>query len=642
MKIYKKNVTIVLQGMKEKNFSERSISDHTKIYQSLQNYLIREKLTYSPALGKELLDAENEDAFGTKGKYARAGSIAKLNDVYINGMLLHSQISVRKPYSKITLRPSFSQTASEYQTYCQKLFSETQQENIRRRIVLFLKFLQSTGHTTIDGITYADILAYHKELSHLKRVSRIIEESSIHQFLFYLAEQGQIRYGFYLYLHSLETDRFISMEDFTQAECQGIEEKREESQAFTPEKFREMGMELVSLHLNAGYVKKYNARMKRAVLCLYLFLDRNSLGYDPVIADIWLHSTATKSVISGSDWFAARKLLFLFHDYATSGTVDFSKTMQRGISGLTGLPDWCRGPLLGYADQRTREKLDEDTVKNDIYSILRFCGFILQKGLSSYEEITGEYIAEFNLLDRHQTAEGKNACNARIRRFLKYLYREGIITNPGLYMAVSPSAAFSESIIVTLDEEEIATARSYIASAQTDLELRDSAIMLLGTEMGIRGCDIVNLELSDIDWKNQCIRFRQDKTDSDAFLAMPVSVGNAIYRYLRDARPRSSKSSRLFVNFKAPYGSLTRSVCYSTLKRVLPDRKVTGSGFHVTRKTFSTGRLKNGVSPQMIADAMGHTDPKTLLPYLSLDEERMSMCPLKISDLGIALKGGFQ
>lgn len=642
MKIYQRNVAIVLSSMEKKNFSERSILNHEKIYQSLHDYLVRQKLTYSPDLGKELLDSAEDYVFGIKGKFVREGSIAKLNDVYINGKLLQSQISPRKPYSKIPLHPLFVQMVSEYLAYCQEIFSEAQRENIRRRVVLFLKYLQFRGFQSVNGINYTDILRYHKELSHLKEVSRIIEESSIHQFLLYLAERGRIRYGFYLYLYFLETNQLVSMDDLTQTERQGIEEKRQKDQEFTSEKFREIGIELISLHHDAGYVEKYNAEMKRAVLCLYLFLDLNSLGYDPVIADIWINSAATKSVITGSSWFAARRLLFLFHDYVTSGTVDFSKTMQRGISGLSGLPDWCREPILNYAAQRTREKLDENTVKNDIYSILRLCRFVLLKGLESYEELSGKVITEFNLWDRHQTSGGKNACNARIRRFLKYLYREGVISNPTLYMAVNCSAAFSESVVVTLNTEEIEKAKSFIVSAETAQELRDSAIMLLGTEMGIRGCDIVNLRFSDIDWKNQCIRFQQDKTNVDVFLPMPISVGNSIYRYLRYARPRKSISDRIFVSLKAPYGRLTRMVCYSALKRILPNRKVNGSGFHVTRKTFSTNRLKNGVPPQMIADAMGHADKKTLMPYLSLDDERMSMCPIKVSALGIILEGGFQ
>jgi len=254
--------------------------------------------------------------------------------------------------------------------------------------------------------------------------------------------------------------------------------------------------------------------------------------------------------------------------------------------------------------------------------------------------MTGAIVTEFNRHDCHLSSEGKNACNHRIRRFLKYLAREGYVSNASLYLAISTAGATAESIIITLNDYEIKAIRGYIQAAETPMEIRDCAVILLGTEMGIRGCDIVSLKLADIDWKNQSIRFNQDKTDTDAWIPMPTAVGNAVFRYLRDARPRVSNSDCIFVNFDAPHRKLTRHMCWLTLRRVLPERKVYGSGFHVTRKTFSTHRLRNNVRPGMIADAIGLRSADSLTPYFSLDMERMSMCPLLLSELGIPMNGG--
>ena len=85
---------------------------------------------------------------------------------------------------------------------------------------------------------------------------------------------------------------------------------------------------------------------------------------------------------------------------------------------------------------------------------------------------------------------------------------------------------------------------------------------------------------------------------------------------------------------------MTRSICYGALKRILPDRSVRGSGFHVTRKAFSTNRLRNGVRPEEIADVIGHRGTKNLDSYLSLDDERMALCPLSLADLMIQAEGG--
>ena len=86
-------------------------------------------------------------------------------------------------------------------------------------------------------------------------------------------------------------------------------------------------------------------------------------------------------------------------------------------------------------------------------------------------------------------------------------YREGLLSSPSLHLALGYSAAPVETIVVTLTADEVETIRGFIRHAVRDLEIRDSAVILLGTEMGMRGSDIVALKMQDIDWKNRAIRF---------------------------------------------------------------------------------------------------------------------------------------
>ena len=157
--------------------------------------------------------------------------------------------------------------------------------------------------------------------------------------------------------------------------------------------------------------------------------------------------------------------------------------------------------------------------------------------------------------------------------------------------------------------------------------------------MGMRSSDIANLKLENIDWKNRSILYRQNKTNADVWVPMPVAVGNAIFRYLKQSRPRMAVCRNVFVDFKAPFCGMSRNICYGALKRALPHRDVRGSGFHVTRKTFSTNRLRNGVRPESIADVIGHRDTESLKHYLSLDDERMAVCPLSLADLRLEMEG---
>ncbi len=642
METYRFKSAIVLWRLKERGFSEASIRGYRRIYSSIENYLNEKEVIYSPDLGEEML-ALNEDAFFKEpGLPLRAACIRKLNDVYLHGDLTTVLLTPHRKYRSVKLIEQFENAVVDFMDSVKESFTLSQQENVNRRLRLFFKYMQTCGASCFDDISYEKISAYHGELGHLKPISRVVEESSVHQVLHYLSDKGEIPPGMYLHMYLLETGHSMALEMFTPVERQRVEDLRLESLFFSSEMFLQKGTRLIQKYHSAGYVDHNCEAVKRIILYLYLFLDLNRLGYLPEIADIWLYSDVTKGVITGSSWKLARRVVNVFRDLALEGEVQFSKVYRKGVSGIDELPDWCRIPLMDFASLRSKEKLEESTVKNDIYSILRFLRFILQTGCHSFEELTGKIITEFNLKDVHGSPEGKNACNSRIRRFLKYLEREELTSAKNLFMSLSTTAASIETIVKTFSEEEILEIRRYVDFAQTPLEIRDSAMILLGCDMGIRGCDIVKISLSDIDWHRQCIRFRQDKTDADIYIAMPTAVGNAIYRYLRDVRSRNTTCDRVFISISAPYKALTRCVCYGALHRILPGRKVSGSGFHATRKTFSTNRLKNGVKPSQIADVLGHADMSSLTPYLSLDDGRMSICPLSLSELSVTMEGGLR
>ena len=641
MSEYQINTATVISRLKERAYSISSIRNYEKIFSSISIYLVSKGVAYSPELGEEMLRQNDDSFFTVKGNTARAACIHKLNDVYLHGDISCTVLAPHRKYRRIQLVREFDDALSDFMEYIGDRSTKSLQESVERRVSLFFKCMQHWGVYRLDEISYKKIYAYHGELAHLKPSSRVVEEASIQQMLHFLSDQGRINPGRYLCLYLLEKGHSFLLGSFTEDERSKIEGYRHESLFFTPDKFLDEGNRIILSYQDTGYAEKVCNDVKRTILYLYLFLDLNNLGYLPEIADVWLNSDVTRGVITGSSWEMARRVLNVFCDMICHGEPSFNKVYRRGISGLEELPDWCKVPLMDYVSLREREKLEESTVKNDIYSVLRFLRFILDAGCNSFSELTGEDIMEFNLKDKHGSLEGKNACNARIRKFLKYLGREGYTPAQNLYMSLSPTAASPENVVRVFTDDEILAIRKYVANAKTPLEIRDSAIMLLGCDMGVRGCDIAGLKISDIDWRKQCIRLRQDKTDADVYLAMPAAVGNAIFRYLRDVRSRSTGSDRVFIGIHAPYRPITRSVCYEALRRILPSRKVPGSGFHVTRKTFSTNRLRNGVTPALIADALGQVDTVSLAPYLSLDGERMAACPLSLTDLLIPMKGGF-
>ena len=633
------NANIVLDFMIENHYSEHSLSQYKRIYETMGEYLMENNLSYSPELGWELLDSGSDAPFGSKGKILHEAVIRKINAVYATGSVSNVLVSPRKPYSALRLKASFSEVLERFTGNIQTLFSETQIENIHRRCSLFLKYLQARGKEKVSSITYQDISEYHfSELSHLKQVSRLIEEGAICYFLRFLFQEKQISCSLCTYMYALETDSFIGLSSLSDIGRQPIQAHHQIQ--IPSARYQQMIDDLIRESQKAGYVPAYRRGLERALRYFELFLDFYKLDYSLESSDAWLEAQRTKEVFQGSSWTAARRALFLLKVYATTEKIDFRAVLPRGVSGLSMLPEWMLAPLMNYSELRAMEKLDDDTVNNDVYSILRFFRFLISEKISSFQAVSAETLIAFNLSDKHLSSEGKNACNARIRRFLRYLYRENIFENQHLPQVLGYSAVKTERMITVLTAEELSHIRSYIAEASTPIQLQDSAVMLLGTEMGIRGCDIVRLKISDINFKNRAIRFIQDKTGVEIQLAMPVSVGNAVFKYLKSGRPKKCSSDLLFVSLKAPHKPLLRNICYDALKRILPQRSVPGSGFHVTRKTFSTHKLQRGIPPERISSAIGQRSVKSLTPYLSLDGERLSMCPLSLESLNIPWKGG--
>lgn len=211
--------------------------------------------------------------------------------------------------------------------------------------------------------------------------------------------------------------------------------------------------------------------------------------------------------------------------------------------------------------------------------------------------------------------------------------------DPYLHKALPTLAAPRTSIVKTLSKEDAASIWAVDPGTLSPKELRDYAIVCIGLSMGFRASDIVSLRFADVDWKNRSISIIQQKTGKALTMPMPVKTGNILFRYIRDGRPESD-SPYIFIRHEAPYDGVKRGVCRNALRRFIDPLDGNGCSFHIVRKTFATNLLAGGVNVELISDSLGHSTDGTVHKYLSLDEERMRMCPLSLADTGISCKGG--
>jgi site-specific recombinase XerD len=363
-------------------------------------------------------------------------------------------------------------------------------------------------------------------------------------------------------------------------------------------------------------------------------MDINLFAYSNDLALEWIEFQRAKW--SHAKYLVFRRILLSIDEIICTGTL--STSVFSNHKPKYSLPEWGDELLSQYIQERKQEGCAGSTLDMIQNSCSRFIVYLDNHGIVSEKEIAPEVIKDFQAQDSHSTVEGKNAYAIKIRGFLRFLARKGLVTKT-LELAISTEMAPHTSIVTTLSDSQIDAIYTFRQKANDPTELRIAAITMLGLRMGLRSSDIASLQLADISWKESTISFIQQKTGVHLKLPIPVDVGNSLYRYINEGRPKTD-SQHVFVQHRAPYCKLKRGAFGRTLKAALISAGCEAtSSFHVTRKTFASKLLTAGNTVTAIAAALGHVGVSTVDEYLAVNEEQMRLCAIGLK--GIEYSGGF-
>ena len=148
-------------------------------------------------------------------------------------------------------------------------------------------------------------------------------------------------------------------------------------------------------------------------------------------------------------------------------------------------------------------------------------------------------------------------------------------------------------------------------------DLRNRALLLLFTRLGLRAEEVAGLSLADIDWREGMVSITGTKTRQDRILPLPWDVGEGLVAYLRVKPP---KSSWLFEPLRPPFekgrvhNHVRNSMAYLFARACLPHARL-----HSLRHTAATAMVNSGASFKGIADVLGHKYLASTLIYAKLD-----------------------
>jgi len=152
---------------------------------------------------------------------------------------------------------------------------------------------------------------------------------------------------------------------------------------------------------------------------------------------------------------------------------------------------------------------------------------------------------------------------------------------------------------------------------------RDYAIARCLIDLGLRGCEVANLDIESVDWRSGILTAANSKGRHVLQLPLSQQTGEAITYYLRHGRPTTT-SRALFVRHRAPVGTPLhvagiRSAMRYAFKRCGLDKQFCGT--HVFRHTVAVRLQHSGASLKEIADVLGHRTLQSTMSYARVDLE---------------------
>ena len=151
--------------------------------------------------------------------------------------------------------------------------------------------------------------------------------------------------------------------------------------------------------------------------------------------------------------------------------------------------------------------------------------------------------------------------------------------------------------------------------------IRDRAILLLLSRLGLRAGDILNLRLSDIDWHEGTLLV-SGKGRREVKLPLPQDAGEALLRYLNEARP-ALDVERVFLCASAPLRAMQTSASVSDVVRLALRRAGISDpptwGANLLRHSAATSMLRGGASLDAVGSLLRHRSPNTTVHYAKVD-----------------------
>jgi len=375
--------------------------------------------------------------------------------------------------------------------------------------------------------------------------------------------------------------------------------------------------------------------VKRAELMIRRHLNVGLVYFDQTVINHYMSKIDDKYFkgnIQKTHYERTKREIDRFVSFVCTGRIDALSSTLRG----------ARQELGPQFEQIAKEFIAGDFHTNTRCDIrwvtYKYFAWLEQQGFTDMTEVGAIHIQKFLLAcSEHYPPSTIHNIRLYLKKLYVFLYATEQADDD--YSALfSFSVNREKKVFPVLPKSDIAKLLDTI-DRSTVKGKRDYAIMMLGTVLGLRACDIVALKLEDVDWLRGEIRIIQSKTSNPVILPLTQDVGEALKDYILNARS-STADHEIFLRIKAPHIKLASAITVGDIYRDcciaagLPANK----RFHNLRRALGTSMVANGISVYDVAQVFGDKNVNSTKPYLAADTEHLKMCALSFD--GIAPAGG--
>lgn len=144
--------------------------------------------------------------------------------------------------------------------------------------------------------------------------------------------------------------------------------------------------------------------------------------------------------------------------------------------------------------------------------------------------------------------------------------------------------------------------------------LKQRIVLSLIYSAGLRGQEVINLKISDIDFERQTIHIRQSKYKKDRIMPLSPTMAIGLKKYLKAESPHIW----LFNGKEADGRYSVRGLSWVMRENLKKTAITKNVNLHTLRHTYATHLLEEGVNIVTLKDLLGHAEITTTMIYLHI------------------------